>query len=75
MGLVVSTGPPVESGQADTPTGDKKNVRKQPVDVVCREKNTELARYDMFVLREREMVVFKFRERERERTFEKIKNH
>lgn len=50
MGLVVSTGPPVESGQADTPTGDKKNVRKQPVDVVCREKNTELARYE----RERE---------------------
>lgn len=45
MGLVVSTGPPVESGQADTPTGDKKNVRKQPIDVVCREKNTELARY------------------------------
>ncbi|XP_062590799.1 probable E3 ubiquitin-protein ligase HECTD4 isoform X2 [Saccostrea cucullata] len=43
MGLVVSTGPPVESGQADTPTGDKK---KQPVDVVCREKNTELARTD-----------------------------
>ncbi|XP_055995500.1 probable E3 ubiquitin-protein ligase HECTD4 isoform X2 [Ostrea edulis] len=43
MGLVVSTGPPVEGGQADTPTGDKK---KQPVDVVCREKNTELARTD-----------------------------
>lgn len=46
MGLVVSTGPPVEGGQADTPTGDKK---KQPVDVVCREKNTELARYDVVI--------------------------
>lgn len=45
------------------------------MDVVCREKNIELVRYDMFVLREREreMVVFKFRERER--IFEKIKNY
>ena len=44
MGLVVSTGPPVDSSSAaTTPVADKK---KTAVEVVCREKNAELARTD-----------------------------
>ncbi|KAJ8312853.1 hypothetical protein KUTeg_010226 [Tegillarca granosa] len=43
MGLVVSTGPPVDTTQVETPTGDKK---KTATEVTCREKNAELARTD-----------------------------
>lgn len=42
MGLVVSTGPPVDTTQVETPTGDKK---KTATEVTCREKNAELARF------------------------------
>ena len=41
QGFVVSTGPPVDSAQAEVQTGDKKKADK---DVICREKNAELAR-------------------------------
>ena len=42
-GLVVSTGPPVDSTSAEvSSSGDKK---KTATEVVCREKNAELARY------------------------------
>ncbi|KAL3856755.1 hypothetical protein ACJMK2_011476 [Sinanodonta woodiana] len=43
MGLVVSTGPPVDSTPVESPTGDKKKNEKE---TVCREKNSELARTD-----------------------------
>jgi E3 ubiquitin-protein ligase HECTD4 len=42
MGLVVSTGPPIDtSTTSDTAANDKK---KTAVEVVCKEKNAELAR-------------------------------
>ncbi|OWF52164.1 E3 ubiquitin-protein ligase HECTD4 [Mizuhopecten yessoensis] len=43
MGLVVSTGPPIDTQQPEPPTGDKK---KTAFEVVCRERNSELARTD-----------------------------
>ena len=43
MGLVVSTGPPVDAAaQAEAGRADKK---KSSGDAVCKEKNVELARY------------------------------
>ena len=41
MGLVVSTGPPVDNTPQEAPTGDKKKVSAE---AVCREKNNDLAR-------------------------------
>ena len=41
MGLVVSTGPPVEGATADSGGTDKK---KTAVEVICKDKNSELAR-------------------------------
>ena len=38
---MVSTGPPVDLAQAEVQSGDKKKADK---DVICREKNAELAR-------------------------------
>ncbi|KAK3084084.1 hypothetical protein FSP39_007865 [Pinctada imbricata] len=43
MGLVVSTGPPVDNVPAEAPTGDKKKTSSE---ATCREKNNELARTD-----------------------------
>ncbi|WAR02868.1 HECD4-like protein [Mya arenaria] len=43
MGLVVSTGPPVDSPPTDLSTGDKKKTEKE---IICRDKNSELARTD-----------------------------
>lgn len=42
MGLVVSTGLPVDATTTETTGSDKK---KTAADVVCKEKNAELARY------------------------------
>ena len=41
MGLVVSTEPPVDTVSPDNSANDKK---KSATDVVCKEKNVELAR-------------------------------
>lgn len=41
MGLVVSTGAPVDNVPAETPTGDKK---KSAAESTCRERNSDLAR-------------------------------
>lgn len=41
MGLVVSTGPPVDNQQSDN-SSDKK---KTAVEVICKDKNVELSRY------------------------------
>ncbi len=46
MGLVVSTGPPVDTQQTDS-LSDKK---KTAVEVVCKEKNAELSRYFYLLL-------------------------
>ncbi|XP_013380029.1 probable E3 ubiquitin-protein ligase HECTD4 isoform X2 [Lingula anatina] len=43
MGLIVSTGPPVDSQAPETAAVDKK---KQAFEVTCKEKNSELARTD-----------------------------
>ncbi|XP_053376531.1 probable E3 ubiquitin-protein ligase HECTD4 [Mercenaria mercenaria] len=43
MGLVVSTGAPVDSPPAEVTSGDKKKTEKE---VICRDKNAELARTD-----------------------------
>ena len=40
-GLVVSTGPPLDGVPSDNSSSDKK---KTAVEVVCKEKNSELAR-------------------------------
>lgn len=42
MGLVVSTGTPVDAHGSDTNASDKK---KMATEVICKEKNAELARY------------------------------
>ncbi len=42
MGLVVSTGSPVDVSGSDSAANGKK---KTAVEVVCKEKNAELARY------------------------------
>ena len=41
MGLVVSTGSPVDTQQSDSSASDKK---KTAVEVICKEKNSELSR-------------------------------
>jgi len=41
MGLVVSTGPPVDSPPPEVTSGDKKKTEKE---IICRDKNSELAR-------------------------------
>ena len=45
MGLVVSTGSPVDTQQSDNSSSDKK---KTAVEVICKDKNAELSRYDTF---------------------------
>ena len=45
-GLVFSTGPPVDITPPEATNGDKK---KQNSVTICREKNNELARYDISV--------------------------
>ncbi len=45
MGLVVSTGPPIEGSTTVTSGSDKK---KTAVEVICKDKNAELARYVLF---------------------------
>ena len=42
MGLVVSTGSPVDMQQSDNSSSDKK---KTAVEVICKDKNAELSRY------------------------------
>ena len=43
MGLVVSAGPPVDSNSSNNAANDKK---KTATEVICKEKNAELARTD-----------------------------
>ena len=47
MGLVVSTGPPIDTVSPDNNSTDKK---KMATEVTCKEKNAELARWVMAVI-------------------------